>query len=568
MWQYFKKHKALIVIAFISSIAVSGTDAAIAYLVKDIMDGIFISKNMTLLKVMPLIISVTFLVRCIARFGQQYSIQFAGQKAVQQIRDDMYQKVIHLPMSYFEGNPTGVIMTKITNDVANLQNAISSALRIFRSGLSVFFLIGIVFYQNFELGLSVLIVAPFLIIIIGKAGKKIKLTSHKIQEYTGLISNSMNESFTGIRVVKSFANEDMEMDGFNKVVFTEMKYKLKQAFITSVSSPLIETLAGLSVAGLILYGGMKVINGEMTTGEFASFLTAFGMMFEPFKKINNYNKVIQTARASSERIFSVLDTHNEILEHNGTQKCDMRDAEIKFDNVSFSYSSDDRKILDNINFTVPYGTSVALVGYSGAGKSTLISLLPRFYDVTSGRITINGTDLREFDIFSLRRNIGIVSQSPFLFNNSIRYNLTYGCEEEVSEEQLLKAAEQAYALDFINELPEGFDTVIGERGSRLSGGQKQRLTIARAMLVNPPILILDEATSALDTESEKMVQKAISNLMQNRTSFTIAHRLSTVIESDVIIVMDSGKISDMGTHAELLERSEYYRNLYEIQYNA
>ncbi|WP_244392521.1 ABC transporter ATP-binding protein [Denitrovibrio acetiphilus] len=555
----------MIAIAFVSSMAVSGTDAAIAYMVKDILDGIFISKDEKMLRLVPLMIISLFTFRCGARFLQSYSIQYAGQKAVQSIRDDMYQKIIHQPMSYFSENSIGIMMTKIINDVSNLQRAISSAMRIFRSSLSIVFLTGIVFFQNPKLGISVFILAPILFLIVHKSGKKIKKTSHKIQEYTGEMGSALNESFSGIRVVKSFAAEIREYSKFKKVALSELKYKLRQAMITSVSSPMIETLSGFSIAAIILYGGTMVISGETTTGTFFSFVTAFGMMFEPIKKLNNYNQIIQVARASMERIFSVLDTENSILDNNGALQCNANEKNITFKNVSFRYKPDSAKVLDNISLSVPFGTSVALVGSSGAGKSSLVSLLPRFYDVTEGAIQIGGTDLRDFDVYSLRRNISIVSQSAFLFNNTVRYNIAYGFDK-IEESRIIEAAEQAYATDFINDLPEGLDSLLGERGCKLSGGQKQRLTIARAILMNSPVLILDEATSALDTESEKIVQKALTNLMKNKTSFTIAHRLSTIINADIIAVMDNGKIIDTGTHTELLEKSDIYSKLFEMQF--
>jgi len=567
IWSYFRSYKLLLFLALISSAGVSATDAAVAYIVKDIMDGIFISKDTEMLTVIPIAIAVLFSVRFVARFTQVYSIQYAGQKAVQQIRDDMFNKLIVLPMGYFSENSIGIVMTKVISDVNNLQNAISSALRVFRSALTIIFLIAVVFHQNSHLALSIFVLAPLLFIIVHKSGKKIKTNSRKIQEQTGHIGNALNESFTGIRVVKSFNNEEREFDNFKKVSLKELKYKLRQALISSISSPLIETLAGVAAAGIIAYGGMMVIQGQTTTGTFFSFLTAFGMMFEPIKKLNNYNHIIQIARASAERIFSVLDTQNDIIDNNGTIQCIAKGKTVTFENISFSYNPEGQQILNNININVPYGKTIALVGSSGAGKSTLVSLIPRFYDVTNGSVKIGDTDIRDFDVYSLRRNIGIVSQSPFLFNNTIRYNMTYGCSEDVSEERLKEAAEQAYALDFINELPDGFDTMLGERGSKLSGGQKQRLTIARALLTDPQILILDEATSALDTESEKVVQKAMNNLMKDRTCFTIAHRLSTIIDADLIAVMDKGQVVAIGPHAELLKTSPLYTKLYEMQFN-
>lgn len=567
LWGYFKKYKLLVALALVASFVVSGTDAAVAYIVKDIMDGIFINKNVEMLKVIPLIIVALFIIRFAARFTQNFVIQYAGERSIEVLRNEMFSKIVRFPTQYFHENNTGVIMTKIINDVGKMQNAISSAMRVFRSGLSVIFLFVVVLQQNLKLAGFTIVLIPLVFIIIGKSGKKIKKTSKKIQVQTGMIGNALNESFTGIKVVKSFNNEEREKENFLMVSLKELKYKLRQAIIASVSSPLIETLVGIAIAGIIALGGLMVINGETTTGNFFSFITAFGLMFEPLKKLNGYNHVIQTASASAERVFEVLDTENTIEGNNGTKECNAEGAEVKFENVSFRYKEDSRDVLNGLNLTVPYGKTVALVGPSGTGKSTLVNLIPRFFDATKGAVKIGGTDIKDFDVYSLRSEIAIVSQSPFLFNNTIRYNLTYGCKETVSDEKLTEAAKQAYALDFINELSDGFDTMIGERGMKLSGGQKQRLTIARALLTDPQILILDEATSALDTESEKVVQSAMDNLIKNRTCFTIAHRLSTVINADMIAVIEEGKIAAIGTHEELLESSPTYKRLYEIQFN-
>jgi subfamily B ATP-binding cassette protein MsbA len=567
LWTYFCKYKLLLIIAVITSSAVAGTDAAVAYIVKDIMDGIFINKDTELLRMIPLVIIALFLIRFGCRFLQSYTVQYAGEKSIEKIRNEMFSKVVRLPMQYFHENNIGIIMTKIINDVAMLQSAVSAMMRIFRSALSIVFLFAVIFKQNIQLAAMILLLIPIITFIIMKSGKKIKKTSRKIQEQTGFMGNALNESFTGIRVVKSFNTEAREVKRFSSVAMKELKYKLRQAMVASISAPLLETLAGLSVAGIIAYGGSMVISGETTTGTFFSFITAFGLMFEPIKKINGYNRVIQVANASAERIFEVLDQENNIVGNNGTIICDAKGADVTFENVSFSYGKGSQQVLKDLSITVPYGTTVALVGPSGAGKSTFVSLIPRFYDVKAGSIKIGGTDIRDFDVHSLRREIAIVSQSPFLFNNTIRYNLTYGCGDDITEEEMIQAAEKAYALDFINALPNGFDTLIGERGTKLSGGQKQRLTIARAILSDPQILILDEATSALDTESEKIVQSAMDNLIKNRTCFTIAHRLSTVIDADVIAVIENGRVTEMGTHTELLESSNTYKKLYEMQFN-
>lgn len=565
VWKYFRTYKFHIFGAMIASGIVSSTDGATAYIVKDILDGIFIDKNRTMLKLIPLAIIIMYAVRFAGRILQSYLIQYAGQRAVQRIREEMYHKMIHLPMSYYDKNDTGAMMARITNDVTSLQDAVPAALKIFRSGLSIFFLIGVVLYQDLKLGSLIFIAIPFMALIISKTGKKIKRYSRKQQERVGDLATALQETFSGVTVVKSFANEDREIKTFFKLNAAEVKYRLKQAITTAVSSPMMEAIAGFAVSVIIFYGGMKVINGDTTAGTFFSFVAAFGLMFDPFKKINNYNSNLQAANASADRIFAVLDMHNDILDHDGTKECDAHGKEITFENVEFCYNEEDGNVLNGISLNVKPGTNVALVGSSGAGKTTIASLIPRFYDVTGGSIKIGGTDLRDFKVHSLRKNIGIVSQEPFLFNESIAYNIAYSTDV-MDMDKIRKAAEDAYALHFIEELPDGFDTVMGERGVRLSGGQKQRITIARALLLDPPLLILDEATSALDTESESIVQKALTNLMKGRTSIVIAHRLSTILNADMIVVMDKGNIESIGTHEELLEKSEIYSRLCKMQF--
>jgi len=565
VWEYFKENKIFILLAFSASAVVSATDAATAYIVKDILDGIFIAKDESLLKIIPLIIIIMYCIRLAARFMQSYLIQYAGQKAVRRIREELYSKMIRLPMSYFDTSDTGAMMTRIVSDVTNLQNAIPAALKIFRSGLSIFLLIGVVLYQDWKLGSTIFIALPFMVILIDRTGKKVKKYSKKQQERIGKLATALQETFSGVRIVKAFANEDNETSNFCSLNAKEVRYRLKQVLVISLSSPIMETVAGFAVSAIIFYGGMKVISGETTAGTFFSFVAAFGLMFDPFKKINNYNSTLQMANASADRIFSVLDMKNTILDNDGESECEAEGEQISFEDVSFAYNTADRDVLNGFSLSVRPGMTVALVGSSGAGKSTVASLIPRFYDVTKGSIRIGGTDIRNFKVDSLRKNIGTVSQEPFLFNESIAYNIAYGTGER-DFKKIRGAAEAAYALEFIEKLPDGFDTVIGERGDRLSGGQKQRITIARALLLNPPILILDEATSALDTESERIVQKALTNLMKGRTSFVIAHRLSTVLNADMIVVIDKGKTEAAGTHQELLKKSELYTRLCQLQF--
>ena len=565
LWKYFRGQKFYIIMAMLCSGIVSATDGAAAYIVKDILDGIFINKDISMLKLIPLLMVGIYLIRFAGRIFQSYFIQYAGYHAVQKVREVLYEKLIYMPMRFYDNNDTGALMTRIINDVTNLQNAIPSALKIFRSGLSVFFLIAVVLYQDPVLGSSIFVAIPIMALIIDKTGRKVKKYSKKRQEKISELGKAIQESLTGISVVKSFAKEEKEEKKFFALNRVALTYRLKQVLVTSLSSPFMETLAGFGAALILFYGGLKVINGETTPGTFFSFLTAFGLMFDPFKKINNDNVAVQTALAAAERIFEIIDTDNEILEKDGVTDCDARGKDITFENVSFAYNKEDGDVLRGINLTVKSGSTVALVGASGAGKSTIASIIPRFYDIKEGSVKIGETDIRDFKLQSLRRNIGIVSQDTFLFNTSIKENIAYGTGEE-DMEKIRSAAESAFALQFIEELEDGFDTMAGQRGDRLSGGQKQRVTIARALLSNPPLLILDEATSALDTESERMVQQALTNLMKGRTSIVIAHRLSTILNADMIVVLDKGEIQATGTHAELMKKSDIYARLCELQF--
>ena len=565
LWVYFKPYKWLILLSVVASIFVAATSGATAYIVKPTLDKIFINENRTGLVLMPFIIVIIYFIRGIFRFVQTFSLKYIGQRVIQSLRNDLYIKIVKLPLKFFNENSTGILMSRITNDVNMMQSSIPAFVNIIRDSFTIIGLACVVIYQDYKMAISAFVVLPFIGFIIVKVGRKAKKYTKKGQERMGDLNSALQETFTGVRVVKSFVAEGKEIEKFEGHNERFAKYQIKKAFVSALSSPFLEMIGALGLAVIIYYGGLKVINGESTPGTFFSFMTALIMMYEPFKKINESNQKIQSAIGAADRVYDVLDTHNEILSKDGFMKCDARNKNISFNNVSFKYSENDEFVLKNINIEFPFCTTNALVGASGAGKSTFVNLIPRFYDVSEGSIKIGDVDIRGFKVYSLRRNIGIVSQDPFLFNDTVSNNIAYA-SDNVSQQEIINAAKAAFAHDFISELPEGYETIIGERGVRLSGGQKQRITIARAILMNPPILILDEATSALDTESEKIVQKALENLMQDRTSFVIAHRLSTVINADKIIVLDKGKIVGTGKHSELLETSEIYQTLYRMQF--
>lgn len=565
VWLYFRPYKWHIFFSFIFSLFVAASNGASAYIIKPALDGIFINKEREKLLLMPFVIVGIYLIKGIFRFLQNFLMRRTGQKVVQAIRNDLFDKIIMLPIRFFSESSTGVLMSRITNDVNMVQSSIPSFVTAIRETFSILGLAAVVLYQDPYLGSFALFVLPLVVLPLIKIGKKIKKYSRRGQEKMGDISSVLQESFSGIRVVKAFANEDKEKEKFKTHNEKLVKMEIKKIIYNEISSPMMELIGAIGLALIIYYGGLKVIEGVSTPGTFFSFIAAIAMMYDPFKRINSANNNIQSAIAAAERIFEIMDTENEILENDGELECDAKGKDVIFDHVYFRYKDNEDYVLKNINLLVKPGTTVAIVGSSGAGKSTLVSLIPRLYDVTSGAIKIGETDIRDFKVHSLRKNIGIVSQEPFLFNDTVFNNIAYGMDN-VTEEDVINAAKAAYAHEFILELPEGYNTVIGERGVRLSGGQRQRITIARALLKNPPILILDEATSALDTESEKIVQKALENLMKHRTSFVIAHRLSTVINSDVIVVLDKGEIESIGNHQELLEKSKVYKKLYQMQF--
>ncbi len=543
----------------------ASTDGALAYLVKDVLDDIFIAKNDTLLKIIPFIVVFVYFVKSFFRFAQSFIMGFVGQKVITKLRNILFAKILNLPVRFFSDQSTGVLMSRITNDIYLLQASIPAIITIIRSVITIVILVGVILYMNWKLALIAIVCYPFFIHPMVLISKKIRKYTTKGQEQMGDLNSTLQEAFSGVRVVKAFVSEDKEIKKFEKINNKLLKYNIKSILAGEVTSPLMEFIGAFGIAAIIYIGGSQVISGSITAGAFFSFLAALTMVYQPVKDIGNSNNLFQAAMAAAKRIFDMLDTNNDILENNGSIICDANNKNITFEKVSFKYSDDAPYVLDNISLSIPYGSKVAFVGHSGAGKSTMTNLIPRFYDVSDGKILIGDTNIKDFEVHSLRKNIGLVSQEPFLFNDTIKNNIAYG-QENYTDEDIEKAAKAAYADEFINELPEKYETMTGERGVKLSGGQKQRITIARALLKNPPILILDEATSSLDTESEKVVQKALDNLMVGRTSFIIAHRLSTILTSDKIVVLNEGKVEAVGKHEELLSSSPTYKKLYEMQF--
>ncbi len=561
----------------IGAMAIFGaTDGAIPYLLKIILDDVFGSQNKHMLWVLVGVLVVFSVVRGVFGFLEKYLTATVGHSIVKDIRNQIFEKFLTLSPAYFERTPSGGLVSRVTNDALLVRTALTdAAASLLRDSVRIIALISVAFYLDPMLALIAFIGVPFCIYPVILFGKKVKRFSRIGQEQFGDITGLLSEVISGHKVIRIFSRESHEKKRFEdeNSKFTNMLLKAEK--YGALSSPTNEVLATLATAAIIVYGGLSVIGGVRTQGDFIAFITAVFLLYEPFKKLSRINATLQTGISAADRIFELLDEPVEV-EDIGSEVVSSPILNVAFDSVSFSYdrfSYEGREgaartpiaVLEDVSFTVSQGTTVALVGASGAGKSTLVNLIPRFYDVTEGSILFNGRDIRSFTLASLREQISLVGQHVFLFNDTVRNNILYG-KEGVSEEDLLTAAKRAYALEFIESLPDGFEQEIGEQGMRLSGGQRARISIARALLKDAPVLILDEATASLDNESEEQVQNAIDELMQGRTTFVIAHRLSTIRSADIILVMKSGRIVEQGSHEELLSIGGEYARLYDIQF--
>ncbi|WP_027186612.1 ABC transporter ATP-binding protein [Desulfovibrio cuneatus] len=563
---YFKPHKFIITIACIAMLITGLSSAGIAWLVKPALDDIFINGDRQALFWVPIAFVVLTLVKGGTRLAQNYLMQIASLKVLEVLRDELYRKVIMLPLRFFEHSQVGVLMSRIINDVAAVRVSMPTIVLMLRQVISAASLLVVVFYQDFRLAMWAIIGLPLAFFPFVYFARRLRKLGRKSQEQTADITALLQESLSGVRVVKAFCTEDEEAKRFDKNNKRLLTLNRKECLANESSSAVMELVGALGVAVVIWVGGMQVIEGKTTPGTFFSFVTALIMMYEPVKKFTGANNALQRALAGAERIFGLLDDPRLTVEQGGNMELDTPFQSLAFQNVSLTYA-DGTQALKDISFTVQAGERIAIVGPSGAGKTTCVNLIPRFYDPSEGRILVNGLPVQEYTLPSLRHAVSLVSQDNFLFNLTVEENIAYGIAN-VNREAVIEAAKAAYAHDFIEALPQGYDTVIGERGVKLSGGQRQRLTIARALVKDAPLLILDEATSALDSESERTVQKALDNLMEERTSIVIAHRLSTIINATRIMVMEGGRVAAMGTHQELLASSPLYAKLYTMQYQS
>ena len=562
--QYVKPYRMKLILAMICMVFVAVSTAGSAWLVQPAMDKIFIDKDLRMLFLIPVLIVGLFLLKGTFYYGQAYLMSYVGHRIVADMREKLYHHLQYLSLSFFTKTPTGILISRLTNDVTLIQGAVSSALTsILRDSFTILALTGVIFYRDWKLACIASIILPLAAIPIVKFGQKLRKFSLKGQIRMGFITSLLQETISGNRIVKAFTMEDYEHRRFAAENDRFFNIVMKRQKIRALSSPVVELLGGVGIAGIVLIGGYAVIEGSSTPGTFGSFLAALALLYKPFKSLSSVNDVIQGGLAAGSRVFELLDTTPDIRDADGAVPLDGISHGVKFERVSFKY--EDEMVLKDIELEVKGGDVVALVGMSGAGKTTLVNLIPRFYDVHKGRITMDGRDIRTVTIKSLREHIGIVTQQTILFNDTARNNIAYG-DISRSEDEIVEAAKAANAHEFIQKLPMGYDTVIGEQGVKLSGGERQRISIARALLKNAPILILDEATSSLDSESEFQVQVALERLMANRTVFLIAHRLSTIRNAHRIVVIDSGRIVEEGTHDELLAMNRIYGKLYQMQF--
>jgi ATP-binding cassette, subfamily B, bacterial MsbA len=563
--RYVAPYWRIFAIALLGMVIVALTEPALPALLQPLLDGTFVNRDETLVRWMPLYILGLIMVRGGAEYMGAYSINWVGNRLVMDLRTAMFDKLLALPAAYYDEQASGNLISKLTFDVTQVTAAATSVLTvIFRDTVALIGLLAWMLYLNWKLTLLALVMTPMIVGVVRMVSVRLRNSSRAVQAAMGDVTQVLQEAIEGHKVVKLFGGQRYEAARFNSQTDNVRQSMMKQTTAAAASVPLVQLLAGIALAAIIYFATGQAGGNSATVGEFVSFITAMLMLTAPLKRVTGVNEPLQRGLAAAESVFQLIDEASE--KDPGRAEIARVRGEIQFDSVSFHYGTPERLALDGISLNINPGETVALVGSSGSGKTTLANLVPHFYRPTSGRILIDGTDVESLTLASLRANIALVSQDVVLFNDTVAANIAYGVMRDTSEADIVAAAEAAHAMDFIRQMPQGLQTLVGENGVKLSGGQRQRLAIARALLKNAPVLILDEATSALDSESERHVQAALDALMQGRTTIVIAHRLSTIEKAGRIVVLDHGRIAETGNHAELLARNGIYARLYNIQF--
>ena len=568
---YTFQHKLIFIASIIAMAMFAVTDTAFAALIKPLLDGSFVSKDPETIRLFPFVLIALFLIRSISGFVSTYGIAYVGRSVIMKIRQEMFDKLVHMPTKTYDFASSGELLSKLTYDTEQVAEAATKAITVLvRDGLTVIGLLGLMFYQSFILSIGLFVIGPVIAIFVKFMSVRFRDTSKHIQKSMGFITNVVEELIAGHRVVKIFGGEHSEKKSFNYVNANNRDRHMKLALIQGISIPLVQFIVAIFLAGVIYFVTSDEYLEVISVGTFMSFITAMILIFAPIKRLAEINVVLQRGLAASESIFELLDSKSEsdVIINKDNKKFNKEFSSINFNKINFSYYDNNDLVLEDISFSIPKGSTCAIVGKSGSGKSTLVNLLPRFYEIKNGDITIDLENINTFSLSELRGMIAYVGQDLTLFNDSIRNNIAYGSLENKSLDDIVAAAKSANADKFINDYTDGYETFVGDNGVLLSGGQRQRIAIARAILKDAPILLLDEATSSLDSESEKLIQTALAELQKNRTTIVIAHRLSTIENADLIIVLDKGRIIEKGKHEELINLKGLYANLHKIQFPA